>query len=119
LLLRLAAVYEAGDRTVELALPGDGHLGVNGERHLELVTAGAEVLTGLSRRQLGVAGRLVAHSSKTTTAPQAFGHGRFSSRHGDGGSVGVTAGTPSGIPGKGSRADGWFKCSERVNDATT
>src|SRR5215471_15762504 len=48
LLLGLAAVDEARDAAVELALPGDRHLGVDGERHLELVALRAQVFPRLA-----------------------------------------------------------------------
>jgi hypothetical protein len=58
--LRLVAIDQSGDAAVELALPGGRHLGVDGERHLELVTLDAQVLTGLTGRQLSVTVGLVA-----------------------------------------------------------
>src|SRR3954454_10609136 len=60
LLLRLVAVHQSRDAAVELALPGHRDLGVDGERHLELVTLYAQVLAGLPGRQLRVAVGLVA-----------------------------------------------------------
>src|SRR4051794_13914264 len=74
LLLRLTAVDEPGDAAVELALPGHRDLGVDGEGHLELVTLGAQVLPGLSRRQLGVAVGLVADGSEAASAQHALAH---------------------------------------------
>src|SRR5687768_6408120 len=50
--LRLVAVDQARDASVELALPGHRHLGVDGERHLELVALHAQVFAGLPGRQL-------------------------------------------------------------------
>ncbi|GAA0910591.1 hypothetical protein GCM10009558_098760 [Virgisporangium aurantiacum] len=80
LLLRLVAVDEARDAAVELALPGGGYLGVDGERHLEPVALGAQVLAGLTRSQLGVAVGLVADGSEAAPAQHALAHGRLSLR---------------------------------------
>src|SRR5512138_1857751 len=80
LLLGLAAVHQTGDAAVELALPGGGHLGVDGERHLELMALDAQVLSGLPGSQLGVAVGLVADCAKTAAAQHAFAHDRLSPR---------------------------------------
>src|SRR3954447_26377370 len=80
LLLRLGAVDQSRDAAVELALPGGRHLGVDGERRLELVALGAEVLSGLPGSQLGVAVGLVADCAKTAAAQHAFAHDRLSPR---------------------------------------
>src|SRR5262249_34422911 len=78
LLLRLRAIDETCDATVELALPRDRHLGVDRERHLELVSLGAQVIASLTRRQLGVAVGLVAHGSEAASAQHALAHDRLS-----------------------------------------
>jgi hypothetical protein len=60
LLLRLTAVDQPGHAAVELALPGHRDLGVDCERHLELVPLRAQVLAGLAWGELGVAVGFVA-----------------------------------------------------------
>jgi hypothetical protein len=73
-----------------------GHLGVDGERHLELVTLHAQVLSGLPGRQLGVAVGLVADCAKTAAAQHAFAHDRLPLARGAA-SVGVTKGAVAGF----------------------
>src|SRR3954466_12641642 len=75
LLLRLIAVDQPRHAAVELALPGHRDLGVDSERNLELVPLGAQVFSGLTRSQLGVAVGLVADGSETAAAQHALAHG--------------------------------------------
>ena len=75
-----------------------GHLGVDGERHLELVTLRAQVLAGLPGRQLGVAVGLVADCAKTAAAQHALAHDRLSPRSWCW-SSGVTMRRVPGFPG--------------------
>src|SRR4051812_20841097 len=76
----LGAAHELGRRTVELALPGVGELGVVGEGHREEVTRRAPVLGVLPVDRCCVPLGLVADAAQSAAAQGTLAHGTPSSR---------------------------------------